>query len=271
MPVETQEIWSTYLVPWGTNIGLAIIVFLLGKWLARVVTGGISKFMGKAHLDPMLISFLCNIVNAVLMVVVVVAALSQLGIETTSLVALLGAAGIAVGLALKDSLAHFASGVMIILFRPFKAGDFIEVAGTGGTVMNISVFSTELKTPDARQVIVPNGSVYGSNVVNYSAMPTRRIDLTVGISYDSDMKKAKEVIMDVVKAHPSVLADPEPLVAVAELADSSVNLVIRPWVNTPDLWPTRFALIEQIKEALDANDITIPFPQMDVHLDRPAG
>ncbi|MFC3852597.1 mechanosensitive ion channel family protein [Salinispirillum marinum] len=270
MPIETQEIWSTYLVPWGTNIGLAIIVFMIGKWLARAVTNGLSKLMGKARLDAMLISFLSNIINAALMVVVVVAALSQLGVETTSLVALLGAAGLAVGLALKDSLSHFAAGVMIILFRPFKAGDYVEVAGTGGTVMKISVFSTELKTPDARQVIVPNGSIYGSNVVNYSAMPTRRIDLVVGISYDADMKTAKEVIMKVLQAHPSVLADPEPVVAVAELADSSVNLVVRPWVNTEDLWPTRFALIEQIKEALDANGIAIPFPQVDVHFDRPA-
>ncbi|MFY0664595.1 MAG: mechanosensitive ion channel [Natronospirillum sp.] len=267
--MDTQEIWATYIVPWATNIGLAIIVFLVGKWLVSIVSKRLSSVMTKARLDPMLVVFLGNIINAVLLLVVVVAALSQLGIETTSLVALLGAAGIAVGLALKDSLSHFAAGVMIILFRPFKAGDYVEVADTGGTVMKITVFSTELKTPDAKQVIVPNGSIFGSNVVNYSAMDTRRIDLIIGIAYDADMKKAKNVIMEVLKAHPSVLPEPEPLVAVSELADSSVNLVVRPWVNTPDLWPTRFALIEQIKEALDANDITIPFPQMDVHFDRP--
>lgn len=270
MPMDSQELWSTYIVPWTTNIGLAIIVFLVGKWLVGMVSKGLSSVMTKARLDPMLVVFLGNIINAVLMLVVVVAALSQLGIETTSLVALLGAAGIAVGLALKDSLSHFAAGVMIILFRPFKAGDYVEVAGTGGTVMKITVFSTELKTPDARQIIVPNGSIFGSNVVNYSAMDTRRIDMVIGISYDADMKKAKNVIMEVLTAHPSVLPEPEPLVAVSELADSSVNLVVRPWVKTPDLWPTRFALIEQIKEALDANDISIPFPQMDVHFDRPA-
>ncbi|WLD57154.1 mechanosensitive ion channel [Salinispirillum sp. LH 10-3-1] len=270
MPMDSQEIWSTYIVPWTTNVGLAIIVFLVGKWIVKLVSRALSAAMTKARLDPMLVAFLGNIINAILMLVVVVAALSQLGIETTSLVALLGAAGIAVGLALKDSLAHFAAGVMIILFRPFKTGDYVEVAGTGGTVMKITVFSTELKTPDARQVIVPNGSIFGSNVVNYSAMDTRRIDLVVGIAYDADMKKAKDVIMNVVKSHPNVLPEPEPLVAVSELADSSVNLVVRPWVKTPDLWPTRFALIEQIKEALDANDITIPFPQMDVHFDRPA-
>jgi small conductance mechanosensitive channel len=198
--------------------------------------------------------------------VVITAAASQVGINTASFLTILGTAGLAIGLALKDSLSNFAAGVMLVLFRPFRVGDYVTVGGVSGTAKEISIFNTLLTTPDNQQIIVPNGKVMGDVIINVTKHPNRRIDLVVGIGYEDDIKKAKEIMEKVVKEHENVLADPAPQVAVCELGDSSVNFVVRPWTETANYWPTRFALIENIKIALDGAGISIPFPQRDVHL-----
>ena len=216
-------------------------------------------------MDEILVNFVASIIKTILLLFVVIAALDQLGVDTTSLIALLGAAGLAIGLALQGSLQNFAAGVMLIIFRPFKSGDFVEVAGTAGVVETISIFSSTLRTGDNREVIIPNGSIYGGTITNYSARATRRVDMVFGIGYDDDIKKAKQLMEQVVTADERVLAEPAPVIAVSELADSSVNFVVRPWVNTPDYWAVLWDLTEEIKLKFDAEGISIPYPQMDVH------
>jgi small conductance mechanosensitive channel len=201
-----------------------------------------------------------------LIIFVVIAALGQLGIQTASFVAIVGAAGLAIGLALQGSLANFAAGVLILIFRPFEVGDFVEVAGVSGAVQNIQIFTTELHTPDNKKVIVPSGGVISGNITNYSANNTRRVDLVFGIGYSEDIDVAKTLLQTVLAAEPKVLQDPEPTIGVVELADSSVNLVCRPWVNTADYWDVYFNVTEAVKKALDAGGISIPFPQRDLHL-----
>ncbi len=257
-----------YLIPWGINIVTALIVFVVGRWIAGIVVKVIKNLLIRAKMDAILVNFLGSIMKTLLTLVVVVAALEQLGVNTTSLIALIGAAGIAVGLAMKDSLQNFAAGVMLIVFRPFDLGHYVEAGGTAGTVEKISMFSTTLKTPDNREVIVPNGAIYGGTITNFSARATRRVDMVFGIGYGDDIKKAKEIIQQVIAADARILKDPEPLIAVGELGDSSVNFNVRPWVNSGDYWAVYFDLNEQIKLAFDAQGISIPFPQMDVHLDR---
>ncbi len=264
---DLNQMGVDYLVPWAINIALALAVFVIGRWVATQLVKLLKRVLGRANTDPMLVNFFGSILKTMLLLVVVIAALEQLGVNTTSLIALIGAAGIAVGLALKESLQNFAAGVMLIVFRPFNKGDFVEVAGTAGSVEKISMFSTTLKTGDNRQVIVPNGSIYGGTITNFSALPARRIDLVVGIGYGDDLKKAKSLLEELVASDERIHKEPAPLIAVGELGDSSVNLNVRPWVNTPDYWAVRFALIERIKLAFDANGISIPFPQMDVHLE----
>jgi small conductance mechanosensitive channel len=202
------------------------------------------------------------------MLFVFIAALDQLGVDTTSLIALIGAAGLAVGLALQGSLQNFAAGVMLVVFRPFKIGDVVDAGGAMGKIEKISIFSTTMITPDNRDIIVPNGQIYSGTITNYSANETRRVDLVFGIGYGDDMRKAKEIMEDIVAKHELILDDPAPGVAVAELADSSVNFNVRPWVNAADYWTVRADVIEQVKTAFDENGISIPFPQMDVHLDK---
>lgn len=253
---------------WLVNILLAIVIVLVGRVVVRWLVKLSRKLMVRADLDPMLINFSSSIINAILLLFVLIAALDQLGVDTTSLIALLGAAGLAVGLALKDSLQNFAAGVMMILFRPFKVGDFIDAGGVMGIVEKISVFSTIMKTGDNREVIVPNGHIYDGAITNYSARDTRRIDMVFGIGYDDDLLKAKQLLTDIVTGHEKVMADPAPVIRVSELADSSVNFDVRPWVSADDYWPVRSELIEKIKLAFDENGISIPFPQMDVHLDK---
>jgi len=189
-----------------------------------------------------------------------------LGVDTTSLIALLGAAGLAVGLALQGSLQNFAAGIMLIIFRPFKAGDFVDAGGTSGTVEAIKIFNTILKTPDNREVIIPNGAIYGGTITNFSARSTRRIDMVFGIGYDDDIRKAKDVIKGILESDDRILKDPEFLIAVGELAAHSINFNVRPWVNSGDYWPVKFDLNERIKLAFDENGISIPYPQMDVHM-----
>ena len=260
------ELINTYLVPWSIRIVSALAIFILGRWIIKMVVGFSGRMMRKAQVDEMLTTFTGNILYTVLLVVVVIAALDQLGIQTTSLLAVFGAAGLAIGLALKDSLANFSSGVMLIIFRPFKVGDFIEAAGIAGVVEEVRIFSTILRTGDNREIIIPNSQIYSGPIVNLSARSTRRIDLVFGIGYEDDLRKAKQLIEAAFAADDRILDDPAPGIAVGELADSSVNINARPWVKTADYWAVRSDLLENIKLSFDSNGISIPYPQQDVHM-----
>lgn len=264
--LDFHTVLHSYLIPWGGHLLTALAIFYIGRrvgvWLTRIIMRALTR----THTDPILVNFLNTLLNAVFFLVVSILALSQLGLDTTSLVALIGAAGIAVGLALKDSLSNFASGVMLILFRPFNLGDSMEISGTEGTVDQITIFSTRLKTGDNKVVIIPNSKVYGNTLVNYSREPNRRIDLKIGISYESDLLKAKRILREILDSNDKVLPEPNARIAVAELADSSVNLVVRPWVRTPDYWDVRFDLLEKIKLRFDEDGIDIPYPQMALHV-----
>lgn len=253
---------------WLLSLAIAAAIVFVGRIVVKWLVKLIRKLMVRADLDPILVNFSSAIANAVLMLFVLIAALDQLGVNTTSFIALLGAAGLAVGLALKDSLQNFAAGVMMIIFRPFKLGDFIEAGGVTGVVEQISVFSTMMKTGDNREIIIPNGQIYAGAITNFSARDTRRIDMVFGIGYDDDMLKAKKIMEDILAKHELILDDPAPAVAVAELADSSVNFNVRPWVNSGDYWGVRSELIEQIKLTFDKEGISIPYPQMDIHSDK---
>ena len=218
----------------------------------------------------MLVDFIKAILNAILMLFVIIASLNELGVDTTSLVAILGAAGLAIGLSLQGSLQNFAAGVMLLVFRPFKAGDFVEAGGAAGVVKSISIFTTIMTSGDNKEIIVPNGQIYSGTITNYSAKETRRVDMVVGIGYDADLKRAKEVLKELAAADSRILQDPAPTIAVAELADSSVNFVVRPWVKAADFWAVKFDFTEAVKLRFDQEGISIPFPQMDVHLHKDA-
>lgn len=263
---QVLEFIKVHVTPWSLKIGVALTIFIVGQLIARMISSVIGKLLSHTKLDKILVDFLRSVVRALLLVVVIVAALDQLGVNTNSLIAMLGAAGIAIGLALQGSLQNFAAGFMLLIFRPFKAGDFVETAGTSGMIETIGIFSTRLYTPDNKEVIVPNGSIYSSKIINYSSRKTRRIDMVFSVSYNDDIKLAKEIILAVIKSDERVLAEPEPEVAVGELAASSVNFVARPWVNADDYWAVKFSMNEKIKLAFDENKITIPYPQMDVKL-----
>ena len=250
------------------SLALAIIIFVAGRWIANLLSRLIHAVLVRAKVDNILVDFLSGLAKAAMVLFVIVAALTQLGVDTTSLIALIGAAGIAVGLALKDSLQNFASGVMLILFRPFKAGDFIDAGGVMGIVERITVFSTTLRTGDNKEVIVPNGSIYGGTITNYSARETRRVDMTFGIGYDADLLKAKTVLRQLVDNDERILKEPEVLIAISELADSSVNIIVRPWVKSGDYWGVFWDMQERVKLTFDQEGIAIPFPQMDVHLNK---
>jgi len=266
--LNPELLWADYVLPWGTQIILALLIFIIGRIAVGMITNGVSKVMTTAKLDPILVNFLSGILRSVLLLLVLVFALSKLGLDTTSLVALLGAAGLAVGLALKDSLSHFAAGVMLILFRPFKVDDYVEINGVGGSVEQITILSTRLKSPDNKVITVPNGSVFGNTMINFSEQATRRVDMVVGIGYGSDLLKAKAILEEMVNGHELVLKDPAPKIAVSELADSSVNFVVRPWVNAADYWTVKWDLTEKIKLRFDEEGIEIPFPQMSVHFEK---
>jgi len=260
------ELINTYLIPWGIRIALALAIFIIGRWIIKAVVNFAERMMNKAKLDTMLVSFLGNILYTVLLLAVVMAALDQLGVQTTSLLAIFGAAGLAIGLALKDSLANFSSGVMLIIFRPFNVGDLIEAAGITGIVEEVRIFNTLFRTADNREVIVPNSHIYAGPIINVSARPTRRIDMVFGIGYEDDIRKAKQLIEAAFAADERILKDPAPTVAMAELADSSVNFNVRPWVKSGDYWAVRSDLMERIKLSFDDNGISIPYPQQDVHM-----
>jgi len=244
----------------------ALLIFIIGRWIAKAIVGMMRKAMTRKKLDEILISFLANIVYVFLLLSVVLIAVSYLGIAVTPLVAVLGGAALAVGLALQSSLSNFASGLMLVGFRPFSKGNFVEAGGVSGTVSSVGIFQTQLTTPDNRHVIVPNSEITSQPITNYSAFDTRRIDLIIGVGYDDDLKTAQSVMKKVIEGHDKVLEDPEPVVLMMELGDSSVNVAVRPWVKTPDYWAVRGELLESLKVELEAAGCSIPYPQRDVHL-----
>ena len=264
------EAYGRKAIELGTEHGPALIqaiaIYVIGKIVLKIVLGAIEKLMKKRGLDDMLRSFLKSIMHMAGMAMIVIAALGALGVDTTSFAAVLGAAVFAIGFALQGSLGNFAAGVMIILFKPFKIGDFVEGGGTSGVIVEISVFCTVLKTGDNKKVIVPNSGMTGGNIVNYSANSTRRVDLVFGIGYDDDMKKARQVMTDVIAKESRILQDPAPTIGLVELGDNSVNFVCRPWVNSADYWGVLFDLNENMKEAFDSNGLNFPYPQRDVHM-----
>lgn len=263
--LDPETVISTGL-DWAGHIVAALLIFLIGRWIAARIAKAVAKATERASVDRTLTKFLRSVIYMALLVMVILAAVQQLGVEATSFFAILGAAGLAIGLALKDSLANFSSGVMLVFFRPFKAGDYVEAGGVAGTVDSISIFNTIMTTPDNRVITVPNSLIYADTITNYSALDTRRIDLVFGVSYDDNVVRAKEIIKSVLDADERILADPAPTIMMLELADSSVNFAVRPWVATPDYWAVRGDVLEGVKKALEDNGLSIPYPQRDVHL-----
>ena len=260
-----QKVWELITI-YGIKVIAAIAILVIGRWLAKIASNIVKKMMRKAEIDQTLRRFVASLVYIALMAFVVLAALSQLGIQTTSFIAVLGAAGLAIGLALQGSLANFAAGFLMIIFKPFRVNDYIEGAGTAGTVEEIQIFTTTLKTPDNKTVIIPNAKLTSDNIINWTLKGTRRVDLVFGIGYEDDIDKAKAVIKEVMAKDERIFKDPAPQVAMVELADSSVNFVVRPWVNAGDYWSVYFDMTENVKKAMDASGISIPFPQRDVHI-----
>jgi small conductance mechanosensitive channel len=257
---------SNVLLRWAFRIAAAILILVAGWFLTKLIIRLLERYLIRYDVDEMLVRFIASVAHAVLLLIVAIAALGSLGVNTTSLVALLGAATIAVGVALQDSLKNFAAGVMLILFRPFKTGDFVEAANITGIVEKITTFTTILSTPDNREIIVPNGAIYADRIINYSARSTRRVDMVFGIGYDDDIRRAREIIQGILEGDERVLKTPEPVVAVSELANNSVNFAVWPWVKAEDYQAVKSDVIEKIKLAFDENGISIPYPQMDVHL-----
>ena len=270
MEALKQFFANTDLIPmlsdWVIKFIIALLIYLIGKWIAKRITNFVRKLMEARDTDPTLVNFLSNVVYAILLIAVILAALDTLGLPVTSLLAVVGAAGLAVGLALKDSLGNFASGVMLVMFRPFSKGDFVEVAGVAGTVNEVRIFSTILTTPDNKQIIIPNGQVAADTITNYSANDQRRVDIVFGVGYDDDLKVAREVLTRLCTEHPKILDDPETKIFVMNLGDSSVDFAVRPWAKTEDYWTVYSDLLEQGKVELEAAGCNIPYPQTDVHL-----
>ncbi len=258
------------IIEWGAMYGMKIVgalaILIIGRIVVGIITGAVKKIMRKSKTDETLVKFLSSLTKTGLLVILFIVILNQLGVQTTSFVAIIGAIGLAIGFALQGSLSNFAAGVMLILFRPFKAGDFVEAGGTIGSVEEIGIFSTIMKTPDNKKIIVPNSNITGGNIINYSAKETRRVDLVFGIGYDDNLKKAKQILEQILQADDRILKDPAPVVAVSELGDSSVNFVVRPWVKSSDYWSVYWDLTEKVKLTFDAEGISIPYPQQDVHM-----
>ena len=263
---EVVVMVKTTGVDFAINLATAIVIFYVGRLAVRLTTRALRKVMDAQDVDKTLVSFVSNLVNMVLLVVVAIAAIDALGVQSTSFIAILGAAGLAIGLALQGSLSNFASGVLIVLFRPYKVGDFIEGAGVSGSVVDVQILTTVLKTGDNKQIIVPNSQIMGSIITNYSAHDTRRVDMIVGVSYDDDLDKVRKVLEELIAAEGRILDDPAHTIAVSELADSSVNFIVRPWVKSGDYWGVMLDMNEAIKKRFDKEGISFPFPQQDVHL-----
>jgi len=253
-------------VAYGFKIVGAIAILIIGRIVTSLLTGIISRLMKRATVDETLTRFIGKLTKIALLTFVIIAALGTLGVQTASFVAIIGAAGLAVGFALQGSLSNFASGVMLIIFRPLKVGDFVDAGGSTGVIEEISIFNTIMTTIDNKKVIIPNSQITAGSIVNYSAKEERRVDMVFGIGYGDDIKLAKETLMEIVKADSRVLAEPAPIVAVSELGDSSVKFVCRPWVKTADYWGVYFDITEKVKLTFDQKGISIPFPQRDVHL-----
>jgi small conductance mechanosensitive channel len=266
-----ENLWNEYsplIVEYGTGLIYALLVLVIGLWIAKLITNSVKKLMLKSNLDDSLVPFLGSLISTVLKLLVVISALGMLGIEMTSFIAILGAAGLAVGMALSGTLQNFAGGVMILIFKPFKAGDFIDAQGHMGVVKEIQIFNTILTTGDNKTVIIPNGGLSTGSMVNFSTQATRRVDWTFGIGYGDDADKAKQVLRALLDADKRVLQSPEPFIALSELADSSVNFVVRAWVNSADYWGVYFDMNEKVYKTFEKEGLNIPYPQMDVHLDK---
>lgn len=261
-----QQEWIDYINNYSIKIAGTLAILILG-WLAtKIVVKILKKGMTTSRLDKTLVSFLSNIIHTLLIAFVFIAALDQLGVNTTSLAAILAAAGLAVGMALKDALSNFAAGVMVIILRQFKVGDFIEIGSTSGTVKSINIYNTTLTTGDNKTIIIPNSKLNSNNITNYSTQALRRIDYVIGVSYDDDIKKVKRLLTKIIQKDSRILKDPEPLIAVGELANSSVNFKVRPWVEKADYWDVLHDLNETIKTTFDKEGVSIPYPQQDVHI-----
>ncbi|MBI9017827.1 MAG: mechanosensitive ion channel [Phycisphaerae bacterium] len=260
------EVACKKLMDFGPKLLAAIAILIIGRWVAKIIKSIVGKAMTRAKIEPTLVKFAQNLTFATAMVIVIISSIGALGVNTTSFVAIVGAAGLAVGLALQGSLSNFASGVLLVVFRPFKVGDFIEAAGTKGVIREIQIFNTIIDTPDNVKVVIPNGHITSGNIRNFSANANRRIDMVFGIAYKDNIEKAKKIIADIMEQEERILDEPKPTVKVIELGDSSVNLAVRPWVRNADYWDVYFNMTETVKNALDANGISIPFPQRDIHI-----
>jgi small conductance mechanosensitive channel len=266
--LDINEILQTYVIPWGIKLVLALAIFYIGRMVVAGVVAFVRKVLHGRGMDDILVGFLVAILRWVLLLFVVIAALSQLGINTNSLVALLGAAGLAIGLSLQGSLSNFAAGVMLIIFRPFTKGNFVEAGGATGIIETIGIFTTTMTTPDNKEVIVPNGAIIGGNITNYSARPTRRVDMVFSVSYDDDLRKARQILEEIIAADERILPEPAPVIAVGALAESSIDFLVRPWAKTEDYWKLLWDTTETVKHRFDEAGISIPFPQVDVHFDK---
>ncbi|MBU2922433.1 mechanosensitive ion channel [Winogradskyella psychrotolerans] len=267
--METQK-WIdagyNFIIEFGPKVIGAILIWIIGNWVIKMLLKGVSKAMNKGDYDDSLKKFLLNLTNWILKILLIIVVLSTVGVETTSFAAIIAAAGLAIGLALQGSLANFAGGVLIMIFKPIKIGDLIEAQGEIGVVKEIEIFTTKLIGLSNKEIIIPNGSLSNGNIVNYTTQGTRRVDLVFGVSYDADIKQTKDVFSKVLAAHPLILKDPAPTIALSELADSSINFVVRPWCKTEDYWTVYFEVTENVKEALDAAGIEIPYPhQVEIH------
>lgn len=268
MGFNMDEIYQ-WLVKIGSNLILAVLIFVIGFWLAKTLSRGVRKVLTKSNTDPGLVSFLTSLTSIVLKILVVVTGITQLGIEMTSFVAILGAAGLAIGMAFSGTLSNFAGGVMILAFKPFRVGDFIQTQNESGTVQEILIFNTYLHTVDNKVVILPNGPVANGNIINYTKADKRRVDLVIGISYGDDYQLARRLLMQMIDEDTRILRDPEPFVGLGQLAESSVNITIRVWTKTEDYWKVFFELNEKVYSEFPKNGLHFPFPQMDIHVTKP--
>ena len=270
METELTKDMMSSLIEIGSSISISLLmalaILIIGRQLVKLILRLITVALEKSNVEDTVRIFVTNLLNTLLMILVFIAAINQLGIETTSIIAVLGAAGLAIGLALQGSLSNFAAGILIVIYRPYKVGDYIEAGNYAGTVKDIQIFSTVLKTPDNKIVVVPNGSIMNGSIVNYSDQDTRRIDLIISCGYEDDIDKVRSVLEDIIKKEKRVLKDPKPQIAVTELADSSVNFIFRPWVKRTDYLPVYYSLLEEVKKRFDKEGISIPYPQSDVHI-----
>ena len=269
--MDTTEIINSITqiaADFGLRLLYAVLIIFVGRWVIKLLLKIIKSALEKTTVEETIRIFVANLLNSLLMVIIFIAAINQLGIETTSIIAMLGAAGLAIGLALQGSLANFAAGILIVIFRPYKVGDYIEAGSAEGTVLDIQIFSTVLKTPDNKVVVVPNGTIMDSSIINYTGQATRRVDIVASCGYEDDIDKVKDILKDILNQDERILEEPQPRIAVSELADNSINFIVRPWVNSSDVLSVKYSILEQIKKRFDEEGISIPYPQRDVHISR---